>query len=84
MCLPKPKRDPAIDELAKLQKAQVAEQEAAIAADITEEKQEDKDLAITERQGMKMRRRGGGRGRRRTMLAGGQGYEGRFGTGRFG
>ena len=39
MCFPKPKKDPAVAELAKLQQAQAAEEKARIAAGITEEKQ---------------------------------------------
>tara|TARA_R100000781_G_scaffold50602_2_gene33487 strand:- start:11099 stop:11356 length:258 start_codon:yes stop_codon:yes gene_type:complete len=85
MCFPKPKKDPAVAELAKLQQAQAAEQKAQIAAGITEQKEEDKEQAITMTEGMKKRQRGRGKGRRRTMLAGGQGYDSRsFGMGRFG
>ena len=85
MCFPKPKKDPAVAELAKLQQAQAAEEKARIAAGITEQKQEDKEQAITMSEGMRKRQRGRGKGLRRTMLSGPQGYDTRsFGMGRFG
>ena len=60
MCLPKPKVDPNVAALARQQQAEIAAQKAEVLADITTQKQEDKDLAITDRAAKKLRRKGGG------------------------
>ncbi len=83
MCMPKPKRDPAIDELTRQQKARLEEERAEIQAGIAREKEEDKEQAVTTREGMKMSKRGAGRGRRRTMLSVGGYSPNNFGAGRF-
>jgi alkanesulfonate monooxygenase SsuD/methylene tetrahydromethanopterin reductase-like flavin-dependent oxidoreductase (luciferase family) len=68
MCLPKPKVDPNVAILAKKQAAEIAAQKAEVLADITEQKQEDKDLAITDRAAKKLRRRGKSTTKRYSLL----------------
>tara|TARA_R100000544_G_scaffold4569_1_gene1775 strand:+ start:126 stop:380 length:255 start_codon:yes stop_codon:yes gene_type:complete len=80
MCLPKPKVDPNVAILAKKQAAEIAAQKAEVLADITEQKQEDKDLAITEVAAKTLRRKGGSGGRKRySMLNPSSGSTSNFG-----
>lgn len=68
MCLPKPKIDPNLAELTRQQKADADEAAREVQLDISEQKQEDKDLAITDRAAKKLRRKGGGGGRKRYSM----------------
>lgn len=80
MCLPKPKIDPNVAELTRQQKADADAAAREVQLDISEQKQEDKDLAITDRAAKKLRRKGGGGGRKRyTMLNPSSGSASTFG-----
>ena len=68
MCLPKPKVDPNIRELTRQQEADAAEAAREVQLDISQQKQEDKDLAITDRAAKKLRRRGKTSTKRYSML----------------
>jgi hypothetical protein len=68
MCFPKPKIDPNVAELTRQQKADADDAAREVQLDISEQKQEDKDLAITERASKKLRRKGGGGGRPRYSM----------------
>ena len=48
MCLPKPKVDPNVAELTRQQQADADEAAREVQLDISKQKQEDKDLAITD------------------------------------
>ena len=81
MCFPKPKIDPNVAELTRQQKAAADEAAKEVQADITEQKQEDKDLAITDMAAKKLRRRRGGSGGRQrySMLNPSSGSTSNFG-----
>jgi hypothetical protein len=80
MCLPKPKVDPNVAELTKQQKADAEEAAREVQLDISKQKQEDKDLAITDIAAKKLRRRGGSGGRKRySMLNPSSGSTSNFG-----
>jgi hypothetical protein len=80
MCLPKPKVDPNVAELTRQQKADADEAAREVQLDISEQKQEDKDLAITERAAKTLRRRGGSSSKKRySMLNPSSGSTSNFG-----
>jgi len=68
MCLPKPTIDPNVAELTRKQKADAEEAAREVQAGISEQKQEDKDLAITDRAAKILRRKGGSGGRKRYSM----------------
>lgn len=68
MCLPKPKVDPNVAELTRQQQADADAAAKEVQLDISEQKQEDKDLAITDIAARKLRRKGGGGGRKRFSM----------------
>jgi len=79
----KPKVDPNVARLAKAQQAEIAEKKKAIQTGITEQKQEDKEQAVTERF-QKSREAGrGGKRRRPTLISSSMYNRSDFGTGRF-
>ena len=84
MCLPKPKKDPAVAELVKQQEVAVEEERTKTREDVTEQKREDVDVEIERVAGMKKRRRGG-RGRSSLITSGGAGgYRNQYALNRFG
>jgi len=68
MCFPKPKLDPNLAELTRKQKADADEAAREVQLDISEQKQEDKDLAITERAAKTLRRKGSSGGKKRYSM----------------
>ena len=80
MCLPKPKIDPNVAALTRQQQADADEAAREVQLDISEQKQEDKDLAITERAAKTLRRRGGSSSKKRySMLNPSSGSTSNFG-----
>lgn len=80
MCLPKPKVDPNVAELTRQQQADADEAAREVQAGIAEQKQEDKDLAITDRAAKTLRRKGSSGGRKRySMLNPSSGSTSNFG-----
>ena len=68
MCLPKPKVDPNVAELTRQQQADADAAARDVQLDISEQKQEDKDLAITDIAAKKLRRRGSSGSRKRYSM----------------
>ena len=68
MCLPKPKVDPNVAELTRQQQADADAAARDVQLDISEQKQEDKDLAITDIAAKKLRRRGSSGARKRYSM----------------
>lgn len=68
MCLPKPKVDPNVAELTRQQQADADSAAREVQEDISEQKQEDKDLAITDIAAKKLRRKGSGGARKRYSM----------------
>jgi hypothetical protein len=68
MCLPKPKVDPNVAELTRQQQADADAAAREVQLDISEQKQEDKDLAITDIAAKKLRRRGSSGARKRYSM----------------